>query len=252
MVLAQQTDEEGWEAIFILVKPIKPNLPLHGVVVAVDGDEVTIESLHGDKKTVTLPEHARGVAHGDVITVFRGNSGKAKGVVRAEEVRNRLKNFLNHAEEDVDEPEEDGEGKGNKHDRAAAHAERIADFLARFSERRTRLLDRVMDRAPERIRERLAQVRDRIHAQRLEHREAIERIRTKLDRIHPEHSHGARSEATDNHRPDNSDRGHPEITDHRPAASADQNPRGDRPPANDCRGRDRGRGQEGCPDPPTR
>ena len=258
VVLANNTGGGVWTAISILVKPVAPPYTSHGLVMAVDGVEVTIETLDGDTETVTLPEGAGGVTTGEVITVFRGNSGKAKGLVRAEEVKNRLKRFLDDAEEDVDEPEEDVDGKGNKHDRAAAHAEKIANFLERFSQRQTRLLDRVMDRAPERVRVRLAQVRERIQAQRGKHRESIERIRTKLDRIHPEHSHRGRPEAIADHRRDSSDRGRPETADQRPDSSdrggpetADQG--GEHPTADDTddgRGRGRGRGHGGT-DPAT-
>ena len=234
VVLAKQTDVDVWEAIWILVKPVRPLVPLGGLVVAVDGVEVTIETLDGDTETVTLPEGAGGVTTGEVITVFRGNSGKAKGLVRAEEVKNRLKRFLDDAEEDVDEPEEDVDGRGNKHDRAAAHAEKIANFLERFSQRQTRLLDRVMDRAPERLRVRLAQVRERIQAQRGKHRESIERIRTKLDHIHSKHSHRGRPEAVADHRRDSSDRGRPETADQPRRDSSDRG----RPEATDQPRRD--------------
>ena len=66
-----------------------------------------------------------------MITVFRGKSGQANGVVQAEEVKNRLKKFLADAEEEVDEAEEGDEGKGDKLDKAAAKAERIASFMER-------------------------------------------------------------------------------------------------------------------------
>jgi hypothetical protein len=251
VVLTEETEGGGLEAVWVLVKPIKPNVPVNGVVVEVDGDEVTVETSNGEKKTVTLPEHARGVGPGEVITVFQDNSGKAKGLVRAQEVKNRLKKFLDDAEEDVDEPEEDEEGQGNKHDKAAAHAERIANFLTRFNERQTRLLDRVIGGAPDSVKAKLVQVRERIQAQRLEHREAIERIRAKLDRVHPEHSHRGGNETTDRVRPDNSDRGRPEGAGQARPERADQDPDGEPPTADNCRGRSRGRGQDGCTDTPT-
>ena len=266
-MLAEQTGENVWQAIWILVKPVKPPETLRGVVVEVEGDEVTVETSDGEKKTVTLPKHARGVANGELITVFRGNSGEAKGLVRAADVKTRLKNFLDHAEDDVDETEGDEKVKGNKHDKA----ERIANFLERFNARHTSLLDRVMDRAPERVKAKLEQVRARIQAQRAEHQEAIERIRTKLDRVHPDNSdRGGRPEDAGQLRPDNSegpegplascsDRGGPEDAGQlRPDNSDRGRPQGagqgGEPPtaddADDGRGRGRGRGHGGT-DPVT-
>jgi len=243
-VLAEQTEENVWTVLWILVKPVKPNVPSTGLVVERNGNRVKIEKANGDTETVTLPEGAGDVTPGEVITVFRGNSGKAKGLVRAEAVKNRLKKFLDDAEEDVDEPEGDEDGKGNKHDKAAAHAERIANFLERFNERQTRLLDRVIGRAPDSVKAKLAEVRARIQAQRLEHREAIDRIRTKLDRQHPAHSHRGGSQAFDDRRPDNSNRGRSEDADHPRPENADQNQGGERPSADDGRrGRGRGRSQ---------
>ena len=235
-------DEEDWQAVWVLIKPVRPEVPLSGVVVAVDGDEVTVETADGKKKTVTLPEHARGVGPGEVITVFRGNSGKAIGLVRASDVKNRLKKFLDDAEEEVDEPEEDEAERASKHDKEEARAERIAAFLARFSERQTRLIDRVMDRAPERVRVKLQRVRERIQAQRLEHVEAIERIRTKLDRIHPQHSHRGGNKAFDDRRPDNSGQGRPEGTERTRPERVNPSRGGDNPSSDDGRGRGRGRG----------
>ena len=230
VVLAEQTGENVWQAIWILVKPVKPPETTTGLVVEVEGDEVTVETSDGEKKTVTLPEHARGVANGELITVFRGNSGEAKGLVRAADVKTRLKNFLDHAEDDVDETEGDEEIKGNKHDKA----ERIANFLERFNARHTSLLDRVMDRATERVKAKLEQVRARIQAQRAEHQEAIERIRTKLDRVHP----------------DNSDRGRPEDAGQSRPENADPDPDGEPSTADDGRGRGLGRGQGDGSDTP--
>ncbi len=254
VVLAKQSQTEAgiWEAIFILVKPVAPPYTYHGVALKVDGDQVIIETPDGDTETVTLPAGVGDVTPGEVITVFQDNSGKAKGLVRAEDVKNRLKTFLDDAEADVDEPEADEDGRGNKHDKEAAHAERIANFLARFNERQARLLDRVIGRgASDSVEDKLAEVRARIQAQRLEHRGAIDRIRAKLDRAHPAHSHRGGSDAADQTRPDNSDRGRPEGAGQVRPEQAGQNQGGERPSADDGKGRGRGRGQGGSSDTPS-
>ncbi len=238
VVLGQETEEGGWDASWMLVKPVAPPYTLHGVAVEVEGDQVTIETSNGEKKTVTLPEHARGVGPGEVITVFQDNSGKAKGIVRAEYVKNRLKNFLDHAEVDLDELGEDEEG--NKRDRAAAHAERIANYLERFNERQTRLLDKSIGRASARVKANLEQVRERNKLQRAEHLETIGRIRAKLDRAHPDNSEQGRPATAEDHRPDNSNRGRPESTHELRPEKADKSRDGERPSSDDGRGRGRG------------
>ena len=242
VVLAKQT-EEGWQALWILVKPMKPNPPLHGVVIGVDGDKVKIQKANGDTETVTFPGKGRGLTTGEVVTFFRGNSGHAKGVVRAEEVKNRLEKFRDDAGEGAVEPEEvegDGDGKGKNHDKAAAHLARIDAFLEGFNNRRAQLVDGVIDGAPERIKAKLVEVKERIHAQRLAHRQAAGRIWDRLDRIHPEHSHRGGSEHPDQRpdnsnrvRPDNSNRVRPEAGDPPRPERFDENQGGDRPAAGD-------------------
>ena len=241
-MLAEGTDEEGWTAIWILVKPVKDPPTIRGVVVARDGDEITIETDNGDKKTVTLPAHARGVAHGEVVTVFEGDEGKAKGLVRAEEVKDRLEKFRDAAGEGVDEPEGDVDGKGKNHDKAAARIARIDRFLARFNERQTQLIDGVIGGASERVKAKLVLVKERIHAQRLAHQETIGRIWAKLDRQHPAHSHRGGAQAFDENRPDNSDRGG------RPEGAGQV---GEDPTAGEGSERGRGKGKGGGTEPPT-
>lgn len=247
VVLGQETDGGEWEAVWILVKPVKPPPTIRGVVVEVDGNEVTIETPKGDKKTVTLPEHARGVAHGEVVTVFEGDEGKAKGLVRAEEVKNRLKGFLDDAEQGVDESDGDDDDKGKNHDKAAAHLARIDAFLEGFNNRRAQLIDGVIGGAPQRVKDKLLLVKERIHAQRLAHRETVGRIWAKLDRIHPAHSHRGGSEPTDQPRPDNSDRRPDGAGQPRPE-NAGQDPDGEE---GEGRGRGRGRNQVDGSDTPT-
>ena len=238
VVLAKQKYVNDWEAIFILVKPDAPPYTYHGVAVEVEGGKVKIEKANGGTKTVTLPEGAGDVVPGDVITVFQDNSGKAKGIVRAEYVKNRLKNFLDHAEVDLDELGEDEEG--NKRDKAAAHAERIANYLDRFNERQTRLLDKSIGRASARVKANLEQVRERNKLQRAEHLETIGRIRAKLDRAHPDNSEQGRPATAEDHRPDNSNRGRPESTHELRPEKADKSRDGERPSSDDSRGRGRG------------
>lgn len=235
VVFGQETEGGDWEAVWILVKPVRPEIPIHGVVIRVDGDDVTVETPDGDNETLTFPGRGHDLTLGEVITVFRGKSGNNNGLVRAEDVKNRLKGFLEDVEEDVDEPEEVVDGNGLKHDQEAAHAERVADFLARFSERQSELIIRVIDRAPASVKAKLEQVRDRIQEQRAEHMEAIQRIRAKLDRAHPDHSHQGGSDSAGQLRPER----------------ADQDQGGEHPIDDGGRGQGRGRGQGDSTETPT-
>ncbi|NIP96116.1 MAG: hypothetical protein GWO24_22840, partial [Akkermansiaceae bacterium] len=250
VVLAELIEEtregETWEAVWILIKPSKPEKPVQGVVLASEGDEITIETPDGETETVTVDEEEGDVEPGEVVTVFRGNSDHATGLVRAEEVKNRLERFLDDAEDDVDEAEDSEEGdeeKGKKLDKAADHFDRISGFLNRFTDRQENLLDRVMRGAPEDVKARLQDVKQRIAARRSEHRQRIEDLQNRLDRIHPSNSGQSRPDAVDGPgqgrpdsageqseqgRPSDVDGGKPEGAGQRPE-KADKAQDGDRP-----------------------
>ena len=102
---AFESDYEGqWEAIWVLVKPV-PDVPLSGFVLDVKNGKATGETSDGNTETFTLPPKAQGVGPGNFVTVFRDHKGNARGVVRSEDVRIRLQNFLAEAEEEADEPQ---------------------------------------------------------------------------------------------------------------------------------------------------
>ena len=78
----------------VLVKPVKPDIPTSGVVVSVVDGEVTVTGPNGTTQTFTLPDGAEEPVEGDWVTVFRGQSGKEKGLVKASKVQERLERFL--------------------------------------------------------------------------------------------------------------------------------------------------------------
>lgn len=108
-VLAEMVDG-AWEAVQVVVRPTKPTfVPLVGAVVSADGNEIQIMLPNGDIKTVQLPPNATGPGIGEVVTAFSRGEGDddeggppvATGLVRASEVGNRLRTFIQEADTDT-------------------------------------------------------------------------------------------------------------------------------------------------------
>jgi hypothetical protein len=87
-------------ALRVLVKPVKPNLPVTGVVVSIDPASVALIALDGSRYAFSPQATDKELAAGDVVTVFRCNDAKAKGLVKAGEVRGRLEQFLENITDD--------------------------------------------------------------------------------------------------------------------------------------------------------
>ena len=92
-------------AIQVVVKPDKPVLPTSGAVVGITTDEngvrtVIIMHRNGKVKELELGPEAELPEVGDLVTAFQGRgrgangAAVAKGIVRAEKVRQRLEGFL--------------------------------------------------------------------------------------------------------------------------------------------------------------
>jgi VCBS repeat-containing protein len=121
VVLAERVGEE-WVAVQILVKPDKAKGPKIGTVIEADeeGGQITIMTPKGKKHVVSLPEGEEPPGEGDVITVFEdpddedetegGGPVKAKGLVNASQVRQRLEQHLaGLTEGDGEIPDEDAQ-----------------------------------------------------------------------------------------------------------------------------------------------
>lgn len=108
-VLAQMVDG-AWEAVQVVVKPTEPTfVPLVGAVVGAEGNEIQIMLPNGDIKTIQLPPNASAPGIGEVVTAFSrggdeddtGGPPVATGLVRASEVGNRLRAFIDQADTDT-------------------------------------------------------------------------------------------------------------------------------------------------------
>ncbi len=151
-VLAQMTEGGDWEAIQVVVKPVKPTRPpVTGAVTSIEGRTLTITRRDGTTKTIQLGAGDTAPSVGEVVTAFaprgRGEDGGedvdgppvATGLVRAAEVHERLNRHLQRAVDDPDVPEQ---ARG----RLVAD---IATALDNFSARRITVLETVRARAPQ-------------------------------------------------------------------------------------------------------
>jgi hypothetical protein len=101
------TDEANWVAVQVLVKPQKTKAPTMGAVIDTDEEngQITIMTPNGKKHVVGLPDDTEIPEEGEVVTVFEdpsdpsGGEGdgmplKAKGLVKASQIRHRLEQHL--------------------------------------------------------------------------------------------------------------------------------------------------------------
>jgi hypothetical protein len=87
---------------------------------------------------------------GAVVTMFPGNSGQAKGLVRAEDVRERMQSFLERT------PGDDGMGVGQgQEDINGKRARALIKGLEKHGFEQVRLLDMALDRVPEKEKEKI-------------------------------------------------------------------------------------------------
>ncbi|MFQ6026935.1 MAG: hypothetical protein ACE5Q6_05395 [Dehalococcoidia bacterium] len=166
---------EDWVAIRVLVKPRKPNLPLTGVVLSVENGVVTITLPDGTTQTLDLPEGFEDLTAGELITAFPGNSGNAKGVVKAGKIRDRLEKFLDKLTQDETEPADEAE--------AEIQSKRVANLirvLEKHSERQIGIMDEVLDRVPEHAREKLERAKENVEKGRARAIEAIGRAKDRF------------------------------------------------------------------------
>lgn len=146
-VLGERMPDGTWTAIQILVKPNKPTLPpATGSVVSVENGVMTLMLPNGKVKMIEIGEGQEAPGPGDVVTAFapEGSDGerppKATGLVKASEVHERLKKFL-------DETEADGPGLSSS---ARSHrietAAKLADLIEQHAAHRVQLLEGVLGR----------------------------------------------------------------------------------------------------------
>ena len=176
VILARRVGED-WVAIRVLVKPVKKPHPLLGVVVGIEGSQTTILRHNGKTETVELPPGTELPQEGDLITIFSGPSSKAKGLVRAEEVRQRLQNHLGEATGD-DGDEADGQDLQAQSKRF----EKLSQLLENHQNRHVERLESALARAPEKAQAAIQRAKDKATNGQQRAHDAIEKARDKVNK----------------------------------------------------------------------
>jgi len=133
----------NWVALSVLVKPLKPATPVTGVITRVKERVVTLTSSNGTAQTLTLPSKVNEVAIGDLVTVFPGPAGQAKGLVNAKKLRERLGKFLREIAE--------SEEQDLKNHSSAKHAALLIRVLEKHLAHQEQIVDDVLRWASEDI-----------------------------------------------------------------------------------------------------
>ena len=178
----------GWWAIWVLVKPIKPITPVSGVVTGVGPTSITITGPDGETHLIRLTGQAKKAAKdleiGEVVTVLRGNGNRAKGLVTANEVRNRMLADIEEDGEDQAEEEEGDEEKKFKSKRADA----LIRGLERLGRQQLRVLGNALDRVPDHVKEKFFTAKFRMEEGIKVAKEASHRARGRFKLFESENS----------------------------------------------------------------
>ena len=153
VILGQLVDQD-WVAQRVLVKPLQPPRPITGVITGVREGAATIMSSDGIPQTLTLPDNTNGVATGDLVTILPGISGKAKSLVKADKLRERLGQFL----EDIAESEE----QELENYPRAQHAGFLIEILEKHLASQMQVIDDVLEKAPEDLKDKIRRSRAEI------------------------------------------------------------------------------------------
>jgi len=167
---------DNWVAIRVLVKPVKPPHPLQGTVTEVQGSEVTVLLHNGETMTINLPPNVEPPEEGDVITLLWGRSSKAKGLVRADEVRRRLQRHVDEATDDGDE--NDGEDFQTRSKRF----EKLSQLLENHQSRHIERLESNLTHASEKAKAAIQRAKDKATNGQQRAHDAVEKARDKVNR----------------------------------------------------------------------
>jgi hypothetical protein len=170
VVILCQKAEDQWVALQVLAKPVKPNLPVVGVITGVGPTSLTVLDYKGNSHLLRLENKVDSSIEGEVVTLFPGTSGQVRGLVRAEDIRQRLHEFLDEAT---------GEGTGDDFEIGEELRGKRVDVLIKQLEKhgaeRIRLLENALQRAP-------AEVKERIEASKARAQRGIEASRSAITR----------------------------------------------------------------------
>ena len=150
-VLAHQVEgEDQWIAESLVVKPVKPTAPpVVGAVVSKTTDDdgntvLTITKRDGTTKEILLPAGADAPAEGELVAAFARSDDKENsrpvltGLVKADEVRQRLIGHLADVASRLDLPEQ----------AKSRLTEDLATTLGDFVDQHVSILDGIKGRAP--------------------------------------------------------------------------------------------------------
>ncbi|MCI0439757.1 MAG: fibronectin type III domain-containing protein [Chloroflexi bacterium] len=173
VILAELLDNGEWVALTILVKPSKPNPPAAGVVVDVSEGQVTVMGIGGNTQTFELALEVANPSIGDLVTAFVPTGGKARGLVKSEDVRERVQGFL----EDFVE----GElallpTQGSQ--AAEQQIELLSQTLQQYGNQELEIIELALDRAPEDKKPDLLDARNRVNLGRQIAQQTVERARS--------------------------------------------------------------------------
>jgi hypothetical protein len=150
VILAQMADSD-WVALSVLVKPVKPEMPVVGVVTGVGPTSMTVLDSKGNRHLLRLDGPVGDLVAGEVVTVFPGNSNHARGVVRAEEVRSRLKKLLDEITES-----EDTHATQEEWDFTGKRADALVKGLEIHGGQQLRALDKAWQRVPDEVKDKIS------------------------------------------------------------------------------------------------
>lgn len=104
-VLGEKREDGSWQAVQVLVKPRSPvTPPVTGAVASIENGVLTLVLPNGKTKTIEVGSDGASLEQGEVVTIFAQDESegsrpaKAKGLVRASEVHERLAKSLNDVE----------------------------------------------------------------------------------------------------------------------------------------------------------
>ena len=205
-VLAQLLEDESWEAVQVLVKPLgHGSHVVTGAVVGTEDGVVTILLPNGKTKRVKLPAGAGAPQEGEVVTTLvegppdtdgegeeeEGPPAQATGMVRAAEVRERLQRHLDEL------TVEEGDLPEGKAQARAKRVQRLSELLESHGERHLGILDNALSREKnEKARAAIQNARGRAEEGRQKSQATIERARGRAGlppKGRPEESRGGPS-----------------------------------------------------------
>ena len=174
VVMLAELHDYYWVAIGGVVKP-KPKKPLLAVVVDQEEDLVPAVTPEGDIETFTLPDDVGDVTPGEVVIVFEDESGEVTGLVSADDIQERLDEFLEEA------TTEEGEAaSAEETELRSRRLQAIVEAHGRFGEDHLRILYQVEDRVPEHAKSHIANMMAKVEAKRQNSRAALERVKAML------------------------------------------------------------------------